>query len=104
MNMRRGIISAFIVCGTFLIAHIVNAVIAEALSVPIGLVPLSTAADREAEVRAAVPAMVERIRTSGLFPLPPDPLGMSTAAGGVAGMVSSRAPLNLSSKLKLLGV
>jgi general secretion pathway protein C len=107
MNMRRGIISAYIVCGTFLIAHIVNAVIAEALSVPVGLAPLSTAVDREAEVRAAVPAMVERIRTSGLFLLPPDPLGMSTSPtgiAGVAGTLSSRAPLNLSSKLKLLGV
>jgi len=48
-----------------------------------------------------MPAMIEHIRTSGLFPLPPDPLGMSTA-GAVA--PPSRAPLNLASKLKLLGV
>jgi len=101
MNMRRGIIFAYVVCGTFLVAHIINAVIAEALSVPGGLVRPSSASDREAEVRTSVPAMVERIRTSGLFPLPPDPLGMSIEGSGAP---PARAPLNLASKLKLLGV
>ncbi len=101
MNMRRGIIFAYVMCGTFLVAHIINAVIAEALSVPGGLVRPSPASDREADVRVSMPAMVEHIRTSGLFPLPPDPLGMSTAGSGTP---PSRAPLNLASKLKLLGV
>ena len=99
--MRRGIMFAFVICATFLVAHIINAMIAEALSVPAGLVQPSSASDREIEVRASVPAMVERIRTSGLFPLPPDPLGMSTAGPGAA---PARAPLNLASKLTLLGV
>jgi general secretion pathway protein C len=102
MNMRRGIIFAYVMCGTFLVAHIINAVIAEALSVPVGRVLPSPASDREADVRASVPAMVEHIRTSGLFPLPPAPLGMSTATGSVA--PPPRVPLNLASKLKLLGV
>jgi general secretion pathway protein C len=88
-------------CGTFLVAHIVNGVIAEALSVPVELVRPSPGSAREAEVRATVPAMIEHIRTSGLFPLPPDPLGMSS---GGPGAPPSRAPLNLASKLKLLGV
>jgi general secretion pathway protein C len=101
MTMRRGIILGFLMCATFLVAHIINAVIAEALSVPARLVRPSAASDREAEVRASVPAMVEHIRTSGLFPLPPDPLRMSTAGSGPS---PSRAPLNLASKLKLLGV
>ena len=101
MNMRRVIIFAYVMCATFLVAHIINAVIAEALSVPVGLVRPSSASDREADVRASVPAMVERVRTSGLFPLPPDPLGMSTAGSGAP---PSLAPLNLASKLKLLGV
>jgi general secretion pathway protein C len=99
--MRRGIIFAFVMCATFLVAHIINAMIAEALSVPAGLGRPSSASDREAEVRTALLVMVERIRTSGLFPLPPDPLGMSTAGSGTP---PSRAPLNLASKLKLLGV
>jgi general secretion pathway protein C len=46
--------------------------------------------------------MAERIRTSGLFPLPPDPLGIGLPE--VPGTFPSRAPLNLASKLKLLGV
>jgi len=101
MNLRRGIIFAYIMCGTFLVAHIINAVIAEALSVPSGLVRPSQGSDREAKANAALPVLVERIRTSGLFPLPPDPLGMSTTGSGAP---PSRAPLNLASKLKLLGV
>ena len=100
MNMRRGVIFGFVICATFLVAHIINAVIAEALSVPGGMARPSPASDREADVRTSLPAMVEHIRTSGLFPLPPDPLSMST--GVVA--PPSRAPLNLASKLKLLGV
>ena len=101
MNMRRGIIFAYVMCATFLVAHIINAVIAEALSVPAGLVRPSPGSDREAKVSATLPVLVERIRTSGLFPLPPDPLGISTAESGAP---PSRAPLNLASKLKLLGV
>jgi general secretion pathway protein C len=101
MNIRRGIIFAYVMCGTFLVAHIVNAVIAEALSVSGGLIRPTLDSDRETDVNATLPVLVERIRTSGLFPLPPDPLGMSTAGSGAA---PSRAPLNLASKLKLLGV
>ncbi len=104
MNMRRGIIFAYVMCGTFLVAHIINAMIAEALSVPVGLERPSPGSDRGAEVSAALPAMVERIRTSGLFPLPPDPLGISTAGTAGSSAVPARARLNLASKLKLLGV
>ncbi len=101
MTIRRSIIFAYILCSTFLVAHIINAVVAEALSVPAGMVRPSPGSDREAEVRASMPAMVEHIRTSGLFPLPPAPIDI-TAAGSSA--PPPRAPLNLASKLKLLGV
>jgi general secretion pathway protein C len=101
MSIRRGIIFAYIICGTFLVAHIINAVIAEALSVPIGLAPPSSGSDRDADVRATLPALVERIRASGLFPLPADPLSISIAGSGAS---PARAPLNLAAKLKLLGV
>ena len=102
MTIRRGIIFAFVVCGTFLIAHIINAVIAEALSVPAGLTRPLPHSNREADENASLPVLIERIRTSGLFPLPPDPLGGVSIAE--SSMQQARAPLNLSSKLKLLGV
>ncbi|NOS80433.1 MAG: hypothetical protein HOP32_02475 [Nitrospira sp.] len=101
VTMRRGIIFTYILCATFLVAHIVNAVIAEALSVPASLMRTSQASERDTDATAALPALVERIRTSGLFPLPQDPLGMG-AVGSVSAL--SRPPLNLASKLKLLGV
>jgi general secretion pathway protein C len=99
--MRRGIIFAYVMCCAFLVAHIVNAVIAEALSVPASLAGPSPASDRDNDIHTALPVLLERIRTSGVFPLPPDPLGIG-AAGSSA--VPARAPLNLASKLKLLGV
>ncbi len=102
MTIRRSIIFAYILCGTFLVAHIINAVIAEALSVPSGLVRPSAGSDREAEVRTSAPTMIEQIRKSGLFPLPPDPVSLNTA--GASASQPPRVPLNLASKLKLLGV
>lgn len=101
MNIRRGIIFAYVICGTFFVAHTINAVIAEALSVPGGLAQPSSASDRETDVSATLPVLVERIRASGVFPVPADPLAMGTAGFSAP---PARAPLNLASKLKLLGV
>ncbi|HSS31439.1 MAG TPA: hypothetical protein VLL06_10510 [Nitrospiraceae bacterium] len=103
MNIRRAIIFAYVICATFLVAHIINAVIAEALSVPAGLVRPSPASEQTSEPSASVPALVEQIQASRLFPLPIDPLGISTTGPG-SGSLPSRAPLNLASKLTLLGV
>jgi general secretion pathway protein C len=102
MTIRRGIIFAYILCGTFLVAHIINAVIAEALSVPSGSVRPSPGSDREGEAKTSATAMIESIQKSGLFPLPPDPVSVSAAGSGAA--APPRVPLNLASKLKLLGV
>ena len=102
MTIRRSIIFAYILCGTFLVAHIINAVIAEALSVPSGSVRPSPGTDREDEAKTSASAMIESIQKSGLFPLPPDPVNVS--ATGASALVPPRAPLNLASKLKLLGV
>jgi general secretion pathway protein C len=101
LNVRSGIILTYVMCATFLIAHIINAVIAEALSVSTSPMRTSPASERETDATATLPVLIERIRTSGLFPLPQDLLSM-----GVAGSVGapSRPPLNLASKLKLLGV
>ena len=106
MNMRRAIIFAYVLCATFLVAHIVNAVIAEALSVPAGQARPSPASEREFHAGTSLPDLVEHIRTSGLFPLPSDPLGMNAGSpnAGNPGAPASHAPLNLASKLTLLGV
>ena len=101
MNIRRAIMFAYVICATFIVAHIINAVIAEALSVPAGLVRPSPASDQGTDASASVPALVEHIRASGLFPLPMDPLGIGATGSG---SLPSRAPLNLASKLALLGV
>lgn len=101
MNIRRAIMFAYVICATFLVAHIINAVIAEALSVPAGLVRPSPASDQTTHSSTSVPALVEHIRASGLFPLPVDPLGIGATGSG---SLLSRAPLNLASKLALLGV
>ncbi len=102
MTIRRGIIFAYILCGTFLVAHIINAVIAEALSVPSGSVRPSPGSDREGEAKTSASAMIESIQKSGLFPLPPDPVSASATGSGAP--PPPRVPLNLASKLKLLGV
>jgi general secretion pathway protein C len=104
MNLRRGIIFAYVICATFLVAHIINAMIAEALSIPVGLVRPTPASEREIDAGATLPVLVERIRTSGLFPLPPDSPGMSTPGIAGASAAPTRAALNLASKLKVLGV
>ena len=82
MTIRRSIIFAYILCGTFLVAHIINAVIAEALSVPTGLVRPSPGSAREDEIKTSASAMIESIRKSGLFPLPPDPVSLSATGSG----------------------
>ena len=100
MSVRRGIIIAYVICGTFTVAHIINAVIAEALSIPVGLARPIPVSGREAEATVSAPTLAETIRVSGLFPIPADPFNTSTAGSNPA----LRAPLNLASKLKLLGV
>jgi len=99
---RRVVILLIVTGATFLIAHTINAVVAEALFVPTGV-----SWPRPAPGSAAIPdqspeALSEHIRTSGLFPLPPDPLGM--ANGVVTGSSTVRQALNAASKIKLLGV
>jgi general secretion pathway protein C len=102
MTPRRGIILFYLVCGTFFLAHAVNAVIANALHVSPELLRSPTSPATE-EVNAVSPsALAEQIRLRGLFPLPPDPIG--AGSGGNAGLVPVRAPLNLAAKLRLIGV
>jgi general secretion pathway protein C len=103
MTSRRAIILVLVLGVTFLIAHTINAVIAEALFVPSG-VALPRAVDQDASATRSPSALAEQVRMSGLFPLPPDPVNVAEAVPGAGGGVAMRQPLNLASKFKLLGV
>lgn len=105
MTSRRAIILVLVLGVTFLIAHTINAVIAEALYVPPG-VALPRMIDQDASATRSPSALAEQVRMSGLFPLPQDPANMAEASvsgSSIPGM-PMRQPLNLASKLKLLGV
>ncbi|WP_455387689.1 type II secretion system protein N [Petrachloros mirabilis] len=99
---RRVVILLIVIGTTFLIAHTINAVIAEALFVPTGMSWPRTATDSAAIPDHSPEALSEHIRTSGLFPLPPDPIGMANEV--VTGSGTVRQTLNAASKIKLLGV
>jgi len=104
MTSRRAMLLVMLLGVTFLIAHTINAVIAEALFVPSGVaVPRTLEQDGSTTRSPAV--LAEQVRNSGLFPLPPEPINASPAAGMPAGIGGPlRQPLNLASKVKLLGV
>ena len=103
MTSRRAIILVIVLGVTFLIAHTINAVIAEALFVPSG-VAVPRMPDQDGSATRSPTALAEQVRISGLFPLPPEPVNVSPVGGmpGVGGPM--RQPLNLASKIKLLGV
>jgi general secretion pathway protein C len=107
MTSRRAIILVFLLGVTFLIAHTINAVIAEALFMPSG-VAVPQAVDRDSSATRSATALAEQVRMSGLFPLPPDPVGVASVGGMPVVMggnaVALQQPLNLASKLKLLGI
>lgn len=103
MTSRRAIILVLVLGVTFLIAHTINAVIAEALFVPSG-VAVPRAVDQDGSAGRSPSALAEQVRMSGLFPLPPDPVVTEGGLPGGMGGGPMRQPLNLSSKLKLLGV
>ena len=102
MTSRRMLILCFVLGATFLVAHTINAVIAEALFVPSAIVLQQAVLDRDASMTRSPSALAEQVRMSGLFPLPPDPIGLT--GGGSGGSGSVRQALNVASKIKLLGV
>src|SRR5689334_1738623 len=102
MTSRRMLILLFVLGATFLIAHTINAVIAEALFVPSGVALPQNALDQDRSGTRSPSALAEQVRMSGLFPLPPDPIGITGGVGGAGGPV--RQLLNVASKIKLLGV
>ena len=102
MTSRRAGILLFILGTTFFVAHTINAVIAEALLVPSGFPSPAATVNTETATSLSPMSLAEQVRKSGVFPLPPDPLGLGSV-GGLSGG-TPRQPLNVASKLKLLGV
>jgi general secretion pathway protein C len=102
MSMRKTLIGVYLMAATFLIAHTINAVIAEALLVPVGMASPQAATATDPSATRSPVSLADQVRTSGLFPLPPDPVTASTNGGLAPGI--ARQPLNLASKMKLLGV
>lgn len=102
LTTRRTLILVFLVGATFLIAHTINAVIAEALFMPTGPAQSRNVADQDSAGAHSASSLAEQIRTSGLFPLPAGLPGMPGMAG--PGGVPPRAALNVAAKIKLLGV
>lgn len=102
MTARRWIILFYLVCGTFFLAHAVNAVIANALHVPPELLHIPASPSSEAVATTPPLELAEQIRLRGIFPLPPPPTESGSA--GNAQPAPIRGSLNLAAKLRLIGV
>ena len=94
------VIGAYLALGTFLLAHTVNAFVADALRVPPVRVS-ALASSIPSELQAASPrSPMNAIVTSGSFPVPPS-AGNSLASGQAANQVAT--PLEVAKKLALIG-
>jgi general secretion pathway protein C len=100
VTSKRVVIGAYLSLAAFLLAHTVNAFVADALRVPpIQSPALASSIPPEPQTDSAS-ALVDVIVTSGLFPLPPgagDPAGSGRAAEPVA------PPLESAKKVALVG-
>lgn len=97
---KRMVIGAYLAIGAFLLAHTVNAFVADALRPPpIEISSLDSLAPSEPQA-ASPRALADAIVTSGLFPLPPD-MGHSLASGQAA--EPAAPPLEVAKKVVLIG-
>ncbi len=105
-QLRRVVLLIGLVASAFLIAHSINAFIADALSLTPIRAAESTSDNSASRVSYSPSQSAEDIRSSGLFLLPPPTQttqGGSQTAGRAAG-APVRASLGLTSKIRLLGV
>lgn len=100
-SLRRVVFALYLSAGLFLVAHSINAFIAESLYLP--ATTLSGPAARHTPVSLSVPSYqqaLDQIRSSGLFVLPPPVMGIEP--GNVS--APARASLGVMNKLRLIGV
>src|SRR5215217_1953072 len=102
-QLRRLATVACLVMGAFLIAHSINAFIADALSVPPNRPSTSGTADLALPASYVPSQSADDIRSSGLFVLPVVPLGVTNAPGMVSG-TPVRASIGAAAKIRLIGV
>lgn len=100
LTTKRVAICAYLLLGAFLLAHTVNAFVADALlSPPIQVASLASLAASEPQAESPR-ALADAIVASGLFPLPPG-AGDSLTSGQAPQPVAP--PLNVAKKVALLG-
>ena len=100
LTTKRIVIGAYLALGAFLLAHTVNAFVADALRPPpIQVSALASVTPSEPQVESPR-ALADAIVTSGLFPLPPV-AGDSLTSGQAAEPVAP--PLNVAKKVAMLG-
>jgi general secretion pathway protein C len=100
VTSKRVAIGAYLSLGAFLLAHTVNAFVADALR-PSSIQPSARDSISLSESQATSPrALADAIVTSGLFPLPPG-AGDALASGQAAEPVAS--PLDVAKKVALIG-
>lgn len=101
-QLRRAGMAVFLVAAAFLASHILNAFVADALYLPPDHAMETTALEAAQPVSYSPAQSAEDIRASGLFSLPPAPLGIAGPGGTPSGAV--RASLGVATKLRLIGV
>lgn len=102
-QLRRLGLFVCLVMGGFLIAHSINALVAEALYLPPDR-PLQSSTSEAALPASYSPGQfAEDIRASGLFLLPAAPLGV-TATQGMTPGAPVRTSLGAATKIRLIGV
>jgi len=97
---KRAVIGAYLSLGAFLLAHTVNAFVAQSLRPsPLQISSLDSITPLEPQAESSR-ALADAIVTSGLFPLPPSS-GDSLAAGQVT--EAPAPPLEVAKKVALIG-
>ncbi len=100
-SFRRVVFAMYLSVGLFLVAHSINAFVADSLYLPVST--LSGSASGQVSVSLPVPSYqqaLDQIRSSGLFVLPPSVMGIEPGNASAP----ARASLGVMNKLRLIGV